>query len=141
MQNLSFPLCFIDEIAFRAKRQCLANPRKCLKRIVFYIGCYRSVFSKTARFEKRKCVYPCILQVQMRFLCDGKISRKSCDARFPLYFTGTIAIAENRKVEISHRKANVSKPSPLPMKVTCRMSTRRSPEAKTAKLAETFTRN
>ena len=84
----------------------------------------------TPIFYRCKCVF-----------CGGKISRKNCELRFPLYFTGTIAMSENGKVEISGRLENVSKPSAPRMKTTCLVSTGRSFEAKTGELAETFDQN
>ena len=67
-----------------------------------------------------------------------KIKHEKCDVRFLLRFTIQNAIAKNGKVELQSRNENVSKPSRLCIKVTCRCWRRRMEEAKTAKIAETF---
>ena len=66
---------------------------------------------------------------------------EKCDVRFLLCFTVLNAIAKNRKIEFQTLNGNVSKPSRLPIKVTCRMSKGHSQEAKTDKLAEAFNKN
>ena len=76
--------------------------------------------------------------MQMRFLCIAKTDTEKYDVRFLLCFTALNAIAQNRTREILRRNANVSKPSRLRIKITCRMSEGRNAEAKTAKLAEAF---
>ena len=108
---------------------------------MFYSPRRDSVNSTCVTFEDANCVYYCILHMQMRFLHSTKRSTKKCDVRFLLCFTALNAIAQNRKPEFYIRNANVSKPSRLRIKITCRISKGRNEEAKTAKLAETFIQN
>ena len=114
---------------------------KCSNSIVFYSPRCDSVNSTRVTFESAYRVYYCILQVQMRFLGSAKTKTKKRGVRFLLCFTALNAIAQNRKQEFRAPNASVSKPSPLRIKITCRISKGRNEEAKTSKLAETFAQN
>ena len=140
-QNMRFPLYFTGVRAVWAKSKSEAKQKKCLKSIVFYRPRCDSVNSTGVTFELANCVYYCILQMQMRCLGIAKTNTKKCDVRFLLRFTILNAIAQNRKQEFRTPNANVSKPSPLRIKMTCRMSKGRNEEAKTAKLVKTFNQN
>ena len=140
-QNMCFPLCFIDVPSVWAKSKSEAKQKKLLKSIVFYRP--RRDSGKRARvtLELGNCVYYCNLHMQMRCRCVAKTNRKKCDVQFLLCFSILNAMPQNRKHEFSTRNVDVSKPSRLCIKITCRMQKRRNEESKTGKLAETFNQN
>ena len=76
-----------------------------------------------------------------RSAANRRHATKKRDLRFLSCFTTQNAIAQNRKQEFRTQNASVSKPSPLRIKITCRISKGRKEEAKTTKLAKTFTQN
>ena len=79
--------------------------------------------------------------MQMRFSRGTKFVTKKCDLRFAFCFTIANAIAKNRKRKAQAQNANVSKPSRLCIKLTCRIRKGRNSKVKTTKLAKTFMQN
>ena len=137
-QNMQLPLCFTGVPANHAKALTLQKLRKRRKGIVFYSSRRDSAIPKSAPSEAPKCRNHCILGAQMRFCSGAKMCTKRCGVRSLSRFTIRNAIAENRNRRIEAQNGNVSKPSALSMKVTCRMSKGRNEAAKTGKIAETF---
>ena len=123
------------------KKQLLTKNKKYLKRLVSYSTRRASVILTNLRFEVAKCVYYCISCMQMRFVRTAKLSTKKYDMRFLSCFTILNAIAKNRKLEFQTPNENVSKPSRLRIKVTCRFLKGRNQDTKTTTLAQTFHKN
>ena len=137
-QNMQLPLCFIGVPAIEGKTSNPAKIGKHEKSVVFYSPRRDSAIPKSAPSEAPKCRNHYILQVQMRFFSGAKMYAKRCGLRSLSRFAIRNAIAENRNRRIEAQNGNVSKPSPLSMKVTCRISKGRNEAAKTGKTAETF---
>ena len=137
-QNMQLPLCFIGVPAIEGKTPNPEKIGKHYKSVVFYSPRRDAAIQESAPSEAPKCRNHCILGAQMRFCSGAKMCTKRCGLRSLSQFTIRNAIAENRNRRIEAQNGNVSKPSPLSMKVTCRMSKGRNEAAKTGKIAETF---
>ena len=115
------------------------HKKKTLESIVFCSIRRMSANSEKRIFKLRKCVYYCILHMQMRFFSVAKTnSTKTCDVRFLLYFTYADAVFTSQKSARQHCNENVSKSLRLCMKVTFRCFKGRHLEAQMAESAETF---
>ena len=108
---------------------------------MFYSTRRVSANSEKRKFKLRKCVFYCILHMQMRFSRGTKFVAKKCDLRFVLCFTIANAIAKIRKRKFQVQNANVSKPLRLCIKLTCRILKGRNSKVTTTKLAKTFMQN
>ena len=137
-KTCNYPCILPGSLRLKEKRRITENSEN-IKKVLCFTALDAIPQSQKAHHLKRRNAETIVFyRPKMRSFSGAKMCAKRCGLRSLSRFTIRNAIAENRNRRIEAQNGNVSKPSPLSMKVTCRISKGRNEAAKTSKIAQTF---